>query len=43
MGGVSSTCEGEEMYVQVYGGKTDGKRSHRRPRRTREDDMKIDI
>ena len=43
MGGVRSTCRGEERCIQGFGGETCGKRPLGRPRRRWEDNIKIDL
>ena len=43
MGGACSTYGGEERRIQGFGGKPEGKRSQRRPRRIWENNIKIDL
>jgi hypothetical protein len=43
MGGACSTYWGEERCIQSFGGKPEGKKPFEIPRRTWEDDIKMDL
>ena len=43
MGGACSMYGGQERCIQCFGGETEGKRPLGRPRRRREDNIKVDL
>ena len=43
MGGVCGTFEGQQRFIQGFGGETEGRSTFVRPRPRREDNIKMDI